>query len=72
MARIATSRIYKEPDGQYTTITTWRDDGVDGTTLITPAQNQTITAAINKARDDIASVMNGMTVREGTIGMRIE
>lgn len=73
MAIIGTANIYIEPDDQYTTITVWRDDQVGGQNLITPSQNQTISAAFNKARDDLASLLGGgIKVKNVTITMRAE
>ena len=59
MALNATSRIFIEPDDQYTTITIYRDDTGTGETLILPTTNQTLAAAFNKARDDLASLITG-------------
>lgn len=73
MAIIGNSRIFIEPDNQYTTITTYRDEDTGGDTLITPGQNQTIAVAFNKARDDLASLVGGgKLVRQATINVRIE
>lgn len=67
------AEIFIEPDGQYTTITRWSDDSIEGQNLITPALNQTITAAFNKARDDLATLITGgRVVRNLTITVRID
>lgn len=73
MAIVGNSRIFIEPDNQYTTITVYKDDDTGGDTLIAPAQNQTLAAAFNKARDDLATlVTGGKLVRQVTINVRIE
>ena len=59
MAVNATSRIFIEPSLDYTTITIYRDDTSSGETLILPTTNQTLAAAFNKARDDLASLITG-------------
>ena len=67
------SQIFVEPDGEYTTVTVWSDTEVGGETLITPGQNQTIAAAFNKGRDDLASLITGgKKVKSVTIMARIE
>lgn len=72
MARKASARVLIEPNNQYTTISTWSEDGVDGTTIIAITQNQTLAVAFNKARDDIATLLtNGYTAREVSISARI-
>ena len=73
MAIVGNSRIFIEPDGQYTTLTIYRDDTTEGDTLITPALNQTLTAAFNKARDDLATLLTGgVTAKSITINLRAE
>lgn len=69
----ANSRIFIEPDNQYTTITIYSSDNISGETLIAPALNQTITAAFNKSRDDLASLLvGGVKVKQIIITMSAE
>lgn len=74
MSVTGTSRIFIEPDDQYTTITIYRSDtNGGGETLIAPAQNQTLAAAFNKARDDLASLITGgIKAKTVTVTLRAE
>lgn len=70
----AKSNIYIEPDGQYATISTQRDEtlGID-VSISTPAGNQTLTVAFNKARDDLAALLvGGLVARHIQITLRAE
>lgn len=72
MAIHGNARIFIEPDGQYTTIVTSREDGIEGTNLVSATANQTLTVAFNKARDDLAGLATGGNLhREITLNTRI-
>lgn len=73
MAIVGNSRFFIEPDDQYTTITIARDDSVEGDTLVAIGQNQTLAAAFDKMKSDLATlVTGGKKARSGTINVRIE
>lgn len=73
MAVTATAKIFIEPDDQYTCFVTYSDPSTGGDTLLTPGQNQTLSVAFNKARDDLASlIVGGIKVKTVTIQMRAE
>lgn len=72
MAIRGIARIFIEPDDQYTTIVTSQEDGVPGTNLVSATSNQTLTAAFNKGRDDLAGLAAGpLKHREINITTRV-
>jgi len=73
MAIIGKAQIFIEPDDQYTSVVTKRDDSTSGTELVSATPNQTLAAAFNKARDDLAGLATGgLKHREITINTRVE
>ena len=56
---IATSTIFREPDGQYTTVSQHGLQGDAGDLIVNPVSNQTLANAFNQGRDDLAGVLTG-------------
>ena len=59
MAIVGKAQIFIEPDDQYTTIVIKTDEATLGQELVSATANQTLTAAFNKARDDMAALATG-------------
>lgn len=74
MSIIGTAEILIEPDDQYTTTVTSIDTATGARfSVSTPAGNQTLTVAFNKARDDLAALITaGLKVKNITIKATIE
>jgi len=73
MAITGRAQIFIEPDDGYTTIVIKRDDAASGEELVSATSNQTLSAAFNKARDDLAGLASGgLKHRQITVSTRVE
>jgi hypothetical protein len=73
MAINGRAQIFIEPDDQYTTIVIKRDDATSGEELVSATAKQTLSAAFNKARDDLGALAaGGLKHRHITITTRVD